>query len=141
MPVALAMPAAGFYPRGGGQLDAWIEPATPRAWVRTDRGPLQRIHGVAGVSNLRDDIARRLRDRAIQRLEDEGLAAGLEIEIETVRWAGPGQGAAIALFVEHENAIPATFVGLGERGRPAEAVADGAVEELLSFEACRGRRG
>ena len=29
MPVAVAMPAAGFYPRGGGQLDAWIEPATP----------------------------------------------------------------------------------------------------------------
>ncbi len=136
MSVALAMPAAGFYPRGGGQLDAWIEPATPRAWIRTDRGPLQRIYGVAGVSNLRDDIARRLRDRAIQGLDDEGLAAGLEIEIETVRWAGPGQGAAIALFVEHENAIPATFVGLGERGRPAEAVADSAVEELLSFEAC-----
>ena len=27
LPVALAMPVAGFYPRGGGRLEAWIEPA------------------------------------------------------------------------------------------------------------------
>ena len=30
LPVALAMPAAGFYPAGGGRLDAWIEPGRPR---------------------------------------------------------------------------------------------------------------
>ena len=33
------------------------------------------------------------------------------------------------------TAIPATFVGLGERGKPAETVADEAVDELLAFEA------
>ena len=30
LPIALAMPATGFYPRGGGRLDAWIEPGRPR---------------------------------------------------------------------------------------------------------------
>jgi RNA 3'-terminal phosphate cyclase (ATP) len=30
--------------------------------------------------------------------------------------------------------VPATFVGLGERGKPAEAVADEAVDQLLGFE-------
>ena len=54
MPIALAMPAAGFYPRGGGRLEAWIEPAMPRAWIQTGRGPLRRILGIAGVANLRD---------------------------------------------------------------------------------------
>ena len=29
---------------------------------------------------------------------------------------------------------PATFVGLGERGKPAETVADEAVDELLAYE-------
>jgi RNA 3'-terminal phosphate cyclase (ATP) len=86
---------------------------------------------MAGVSNLREDIARRMRDRAIDRL----TARGLSPEIELVSWPGPGQGAAIALTVEHDGAIPATFVGLGERGKPSEAVADEAVDQLLAFEA------
>ncbi len=133
LPIALAMPAAGFYPRGGGRLEAWIEPATPRAWVQTDRGPLQRICGIAGVANLRDDIAARLRDRAIERLRESRLTA--EIDIEMVRWASPGQGAALSLIAEHEGAIPATFVGLGRRGKPSEDVADEAVNQLLAFEA------
>jgi RNA 3'-terminal phosphate cyclase (ATP) len=42
-------------------------------------------------------------------------------------------GAAIALTAELTAAPPATFVGLGERGKPAERVADEAVEELLAF--------
>jgi RNA 3'-terminal phosphate cyclase (ATP) len=133
MPIALTMHSAGFYPRGGGQLDAWIEPATPKAWIQIDRQPLARISGIAGVANLRDDIARRLRDRAIARLEEHGLTS--DVHIETVRWPGPGQGAALALVAEHESTVPATFLGLGERGRPAEEVADHAVDQLLAFEA------
>ncbi len=130
MPISLAMSSAGFYPRGGGQLEAWIEPARPRAWVQTDRGPLRRIHGLAGVANLRDDIASRMRDRVVHRL----LAHGLSAEIDLVRWTSPGQGAALSLTAEHDGGIPATFVGLGERGKPSEAVADEAVDQLLAFE-------
>ncbi len=58
MPLNLSMTAAGFYPGGGGQIEAEIEPATPRPYNRTDRGPLRRLSGIAGVANLRDDIAR-----------------------------------------------------------------------------------
>jgi len=131
MPVAMNMTAAGFYPRGGGRLEVQIEPATPQPFVCTARGKLKRIFGTAGVANLRDEIARRMRDRAIERLEEHGLDA----EIELVRWPSPGQGAAIRLTVEHEAAIPATFIGLGELGKPSEAVADEAVDQLLAFEA------
>jgi len=135
MPIALTMPSSGFYPRGGGRVDAWIEPAPkPPPFVRTGRGPLQRLHGIAGVANLRDDIARRMCDRAALRLEAQGLAA----EIKRVRWPSPGQGAALFLTAEHEGIIPATFAGLGERGKPSEAVADEAVDQLLAFEAVEG---
>ena len=133
LPIALAMPAAGFYPRGGGRLEAWIEPAMPKAWVQTGRGSLRRILGIAGVANLRDDIAGRLRDRAMRRLREHGLTA--DVEIEAVRWPSPGQGAALSLIAEHEGAIPATFVGLGQRGKSSEDVADEAVDQLLAFEA------
>jgi len=131
MPLTLNMSAAGFYPRGGGRLEAQIEPATPRPFIGTERGTLRRIHGTAGVANLRDDIARRMSNRTIERLAERGLNA----EIELVRWPSPGQGAAISLTVEHEGAIPATFIGLGELGKPSEAVADEAVDQLLAFEA------
>ncbi len=130
MPLALAMPAAGFYPKGGGRIEARITPSTPASYSQTTRGPLRRLHGVAGVANLSDDIARRLRDRAIARLEAEGL----ECEIQLVRWSSPGQGAALSLIAEHDASIPATFVGLGERGKRSEAVADEAVDQFLAFE-------
>lgn len=128
--LALAMPTAGFYPRGGGRLDAWIEPTTLNALTLTERGPLRRIRGTAGVANLRPEIAQRMRDQAEARL----AAHGLDAEIELVEWSSLGQGAAISLSATYgHDGIPATFVGLGERGKPAEIVADEAVEELLAF--------
>jgi RNA 3'-terminal phosphate cyclase (ATP) len=129
IPLALTMPSAGFYPRGGGRIEATIAPGCLRPYTATDRGALLRLHGTAGVANLGDDIAGRMRDRALRRLEAHGLSA----EIELVRWHSPGQGAALSLTAEHEAAVPATFVGLGQRGKPSEAVADDAVDQLLAF--------
>jgi len=127
--IALSMPQAGFYPRGAGRLDAWIEPTSLNGLILTDRQPLTRVQGVAGVSNLRPDIARRMMERAEARLADYGVTA----EIELKEWPSPGQGAAISLSAFHGSNAPATFVGLGERGKPAEVVADEAVDELLDF--------
>jgi RNA 3'-terminal phosphate cyclase (ATP) len=75
-----------------------------------------------------------MRDRAQSRLESRGW----NVAIELADWPSPGQGAAISLTVEHERTVPATFVGLGERGKPSEVVADEAVAELLAFEAVAG---
>jgi RNA 3'-terminal phosphate cyclase (ATP) len=133
--VAVAMPRAGFYPQGGGQLDAWIEPGQPRPILATERGALTSIRGIAGIANLPGrSIAERMRDRAIEVLAGRGLAA----EIELAEWSGVGRGAALSLTAEHEGAVPATFVGLGERGKPSEAVADDALAELLAHEAATG---
>ena len=134
MPIELSMPAAGFYPKGGGKLTALIAPAVPHCYVNSSRGPLTKLRGVAAVSNLSDDIARRMEKRATARLRAEGF----KCEIERVRWPGPGQGGAISLIAVHEGTVPATFVGLGERGKPSEAVADEAVDQLLAYEAVSG---
>ncbi len=128
MPVVLAMPRAGYFPGGGGQVEAWIEPATLRPLVLEARGALVRIHGVAATSKLGLGIADRMRGRAAEALADLGYAA----EITSAERPGAGPGAAISLVAEFEQGPPATFVGLGERGKPAEAVADDAVEQLVA---------
>lgn len=138
-PIELTMPRAGFYPRGGGRLEARIEPAALRPLNLTRRGPLLRVTGTAGVSRLNPDIAARMRDRALRRLDEAGLAA--DVAIDLVDWDAPSPGAAVRLTAEYGGepaAAPATFVGLGERGKPAEAVADEAVDELLAYASADG---
>lgn len=128
--IGLTMPKAGFYPVGGGRLEAWIEPGQPKRLIATERPPLERIHGVAGVAGLDRSIAERMKARAIERL----LEAGFEAEIRLVEWSSASSGVALNLVAEHGD-WPASFLGLGERGKPAEAVADEAVDELLAHEA------
>lgn len=137
MRLALSMPRAGFYPRGGGQLEAWIEPGQPRPLQLLERGPLCGIKASAGALNLsRSHVAQRLLDQAGVRLAEQGLAELASFAVED--WAGTGQGAAISLTAEfgatqHHGATSTTFVCLGAPGKPAEAVADDAIDELLEF--------
>lgn len=132
LPVAVAMPSAGFFPIGGGRLEAWIEPGTPRAVVLDARGPVT-VRAEAGVRGLPDSIAERMLVRAEGRLR----SVGIEPEVDLVRWPGRGAGTAIALTAS-DGTTPATFVGLGERGKPAEAVADEAIDALLAHLAVPG---
>jgi RNA 3'-terminal phosphate cyclase (ATP) len=126
MSVALAMPRAGFYPEGGGTLEAWIEPATLRPMVLEKRGELVRIRGMAETIKL-PGVGRRMADRAIERLATKGYTA----KIEACQIPGIGPGASITLVAEFANTPHAAFVELGKRGKPAELVADEAVDQLL----------
>ena len=126
LPVSLGMPKAGFYPEGGGRLEAWIEPATPRPLVLEDRGELVKVRGMAETIRL-PGVGRRMADRAVECLASRGI----EAEVGACQLQGIGPGASIALVAEFSNAPPATFVGLGKQGKPAEAVADEAVDQLL----------
>ncbi len=128
MSVVLSMPEAGYYPLGSGRLEAWIEPAKLSALVLEDRGALICIRGVAETTNLPSKIANRMRKRAAESLD----ALGWNNEMTSIERPGPGQGAAISLVAEFEHGPPATFVGLGRLGKPAEAVADEAVEQLVA---------
>ncbi len=131
-PIALAMPEAGFYPRGGGHLDAWIEPARIQSLTQIKRGRLVRIDGLAGVARLPIAIVDRMRNRVLDRLGNDRQDEA-EIALTSISWPGSSPGAAIALSAVYDGvSVPATFVGLGERGKPAEAVADEAIDEFLA---------
>jgi RNA 3'-terminal phosphate cyclase (ATP) len=134
MSVGLTMPRAGFFPKGAGQLEVWVEPANPRATSLLERGALKSITGIAGTSNLpHGDIAKRMSRRAQYRLSDRFPS----VAFSETTWPSIGQGAAMVLIATYEH-MTSTFVGLGARGKPAEAVADEAVDELIAFEVTLG---
>jgi RNA 3'-terminal phosphate cyclase (ATP) len=126
--LSLRMDRPGFYPRGGGLVRAFIQPcATLHGLTLTqERGPV-RISGISAVAGLPRSIAQRQARRARHRLEQHGL----DVEITEENWEG-GPGTVVIHELDTRPA-PTVFVGLGARGKPAETVADEAVDEVLHY--------
>lgn len=119
----------GWYPRGGGIVHGRVEPVANLSGCDfSERGSLRSVEGFSVVSRLPLSIAHRQRQRAITRLQKEGLSA--HIEVSEVPSVGPGTF--IILVARFEN-ITAGFSALGRRGKPAEAVADQAVDQMLAY--------
>ena len=119
----------GFYPRGGGGIRGDVHPVTGFKPIELlSRPEPTKVQGISAVANLPKTIGARQRDRAAKRLKAEGLVP----EIEVVGALGFGQGTFL-LLVLPEGPAPAGFSALGERGKPAEKVADEAVDQLLAF--------
>lgn len=125
--VSVRMLRPGFYPRGGGLVQAHVQPCRALRCLRLpERGPVT-VSGFSAVAGLPEDIARRQARRAAFRLQQAGLRA--DIRQET--WdGGPGTVLAVVLGADP---VPTMFFGLGARGKPAERVADEAVEEALAY--------
>jgi RNA 3'-terminal phosphate cyclase (ATP) len=123
----LALERAGFYPRGGGLVRATVHSAEDiRPLHLTERGALTAIRGLSLVARLDMNIARRQRRQALERLR--GL--GVPVEIEARSFAAPSPGTALILLALFEGS-QACSSSLGRRGKPAEKVADEAVDALL----------
>src|SRR6516162_7080268 len=91
--IDVKMRRPGFYPRGGGLLQAHIEPCSGLRSLRLDQiTPATRITGFSSVAGLPEHIARRQGQRASKRLE--GL--GLPVHISDETWQG-GLGSVLAL--------------------------------------------
>jgi RNA 3'-terminal phosphate cyclase (ATP) len=119
----------GWYPAGGGEIEARIEPWTPAAgFVATARADDARIVGLSAVSRLPRSIAERQRGRAEERLRAAGIAADFSVERDE---AAHGPGTVVFLAA----AGRAGFSALGRRGVPAERVADVAVDAFLAWRA------
>ncbi len=120
----------GYYPRGGGLVRVAV--GDPPAWKPLHvpgRGDIERIGGRAHVSNLPEDVLKRMKSAALRRLSQfmdvriHGEALGPD------RAVGPG--GAIALWAE----TPATILGadaIAEKGKRAEKVGDEAAAGLLA---------
>jgi RNA 3'-terminal phosphate cyclase (ATP) len=125
--VGLRLVRPGFYPRGGGTVLAFLQPCAALHGVTLPpRGPV-RATGFSAVAGLDAGIARRQARRATQRLERQGLT----IELREETWQG-GPGTVIQVELDTSPA-PTSFFALGARGKPAEAVADEVVEQVVRY--------
>jgi RNA 3'-terminal phosphate cyclase (ATP) len=121
--------AWGFYPAGGGEISAAIhgraDALRPQDW--SERGPLQRVWGLAAAASLPAHIAQRMAGRSRNLLSE----AELDAEVTPVRERAASPGAVTLLFARYANAITG-FSALGEKGKPSEQVATEAALDLLA---------
>jgi RNA 3'-terminal phosphate cyclase (ATP) len=124
---SLRMNRPGFYPRGGGEVQAFIQPCPRLHGIRLGVRTKVRASGFSAVAGLDVSIARRQARRAMVRLQERGLKASLREEMWT---GGPGTVLAVELDT---TPVPTLFFALGGRGKPAERVADEAVEQVFAY--------
>lgn len=126
--VSLKLLRRGYYPKGGGVVEAYIEPMSNglKGFVLTELEGGRRSNEVKGVSHcgsLPRHVAERQARAAARALERSGYAA--DIEVETAETACPGSG--ITLWQDFKAGS-----SLGERGKRAEAVGEEAAAAILS---------
>jgi RNA 3'-terminal phosphate cyclase (ATP) len=122
----------GWYPAGGGELQARIQaqPGRLASITLTKRGELCKLWGIAAVSNLPSHIAQRMASRAGNVLKD----LNVQSRIEAVHVEATGPGAGVFLFAEYEHSRGG-FTAYGRKGLPSEQVAGMACNDLLAHSA------
>jgi RNA 3'-terminal phosphate cyclase (ATP) len=113
----------GFYPAGGGRATLTVAPSTLQPLAVERRGDLvASVHAAASAGLADSDVCARAVERVDERLS-------LPVAETTASYAStdsPG----FALVVSVAGATRAGFDALGERGVPAEDVADGVVADV-----------
>jgi RNA 3'-phosphate cyclase len=127
--IGLKLNQAGFYPQGGGCIQARIKPVELiNPLILTERGKLLQIRGVSAVSNLNRSIAERQRNQVLRRLGDRYFLNDIRI----VQLPSKFKGTFMLLVAEFDN-TQACYFSLGELGKPAERVADEVVNCMEYF--------
>jgi len=123
-----ASPRAGFFPKGGGAVQAEIAGgAAPAPVTLTERGDLIGLTALVVTAGLPPAVAER--GAATMRQQIGRLPVELAVETREVSSVGPG--ASVLLVAECEGGF-AGFSAIGERGKRMETVAE---------EACRDFQG
>lgn len=122
--VEMTLERWGWYPRGGGEIRLTIRGARPLTgvqWLTPAASPAFRA--ISAAANLPEHVARRQAARLAARLEES-------VPVEIIPASGLDPGSLVFIWGPQ-----AGFAALGARGKPAEQVADEAVEGYLSFRA------
>ena len=121
---------AGFYPKGGGELRAEVQPwVRPASLELDDRGPLLQIRGISGAARLKGGVAQKQRDAAAEVLWEKRR---LEAQWEIVDLPSGSPGSFLMLEAIYDRGRGA-FSHLSERGVRTETVGLQAAHELLAF--------
>jgi RNA 3'-terminal phosphate cyclase (ATP) len=129
MKAELEMIQPGFYPRGGGEIRAVIHPCSRIHGLSLLSCPdLTTAGGFSATAELPESVGRKQARRLSARLKAEGVESHFPIE----EWEAANPGS-VAAVIFRQAPVPPLFFGLGERGKPAESVADDAADEAIAF--------
>ena len=127
--IDLTLDQAGFYPQGGGRISCVIRPARQLQPLQlAQRGDFVRLSGISAVVELERSIADRQKRQAFGRLSKRFPSFLLKTAVLT----GRSKGTFVLILAEY-TAGRGCFCSLGERGKPAERVADECVDALEAF--------
>jgi RNA 3'-terminal phosphate cyclase (ATP) len=118
----------GFYPAGGGVVEARVEPCAelqPRTWMA--RGECRAAYAEAFVARVPESVARRELEcvgRALHWNDDQLLLRSLPAE------QGPGNVLMLTLDYEHATEV---FTAFGEKSVTAEQVAHQVVQRARQY--------
>lgn len=130
--IDLALGRPGFYPAGGGRFHVSLQPLTDaRALDLVTRPETVQTQGWVIVSRLPAHVAAREASTLVDRLS----LPPERVAIRKVRSPGPGNAVCV-LVADGERALE-LFTAFGERGRPAEAVAEDAAAQASRFSAAK----
>ncbi|MBB2487752.1 RNA 3'-terminal phosphate cyclase [Mitsuaria sp. WAJ17] len=133
----LVLRRMGFYPAGGGEIEAVLWPARDllQPFDLNERGALREAHAECFAPALPRSVARR---------ELQQLGAGLGWHEAQLREAatrqneGPGNALLATLVHEHVTEV---FTAFGEKGVSAEQVAQAVVGEVRAYQASEAALG
>ncbi|RIX46869.1 MAG: RNA 3'-terminal phosphate cyclase [Rhodocyclales bacterium GT-UBC] len=118
----------GFYPAGGGEVLAATAPVAAWQPLRLNtRGDLRRQAAVGVVAGVPAEVAKREMQRAA------GQLGVLDEELRVLP-SNEGPGNVLMLVLDYPE-VSEVFTAFGERGVPAEVVADRAAREARLFRA------
>ncbi len=127
--VTLEIERWGWYPKGGGKISASLTPVQNLMPLELlERGKLCKLYLLSALSNLPRKIGQRQMDQAFNRLRKKDYLP----ETELIQAPSPGQGTLVFIRSVFEKGL-AGFTSLGERGKPAEQVANDACNEFFKF--------
>lgn len=126
--VEMTLIKPGFYPAGGGRCEVKVTPTSAlKPLTLRDRGVLLEKRVTAIVAKLPRTIAERECNRCVNALD--WTSANAEI-VECNDTLSPGNVVFVELRFEHVTEV---FSAQGERGKPAERVADEVVSQVKSY--------
>ncbi|XAH25033.1 RNA 3'-terminal phosphate cyclase [Xylophilus sp. GW821-FHT01B05] len=126
----LTLRRCGFYPAGGGEVEAAIVPAAGalRPFDLMARGALQSSHAEC----LAPGLPRHVAARELDTLGGAMGWSGEQLRVGTARQnEGPGNALLATLAYEHVTEV---FTAFGEKSLSAEQVARGLAKELRAFQ-------
>jgi RNA 3'-terminal phosphate cyclase (ATP) len=126
--VSATLDRHGFYPAGGGCVRVHIDPArAPTPLVLDARGEITARAATVLLSKLPRSIAERELERVRERL---GWDLGPACITHADNALSPGNTISLELACEHVTEV---FSAIGEQGKPAESVADEAVDMARDY--------